>query len=329
MTTINDVAKKAGVSVSTVSKVLKSYPNISTSTREKVNAAINELNYVPNVMASALSSKKNNRVAMWINFNEQRQSIDELNMQYIFGAFNKAKELNVNLIPVFSPMFIDKDANELERYLRSEGVSGVISFGINKNSSAIIQLIEKQVFKCVVVDAPNVNEKTSSVTVDHFTGQYAVAKKTVLDGKCDHVLYLAGKADGYVTDMRIAGIEKLQRELGFNLLIEHADFSERKARELTFKHYKDVDVIVCASDLMAIGAKNALKELDVFRRVCGYDGISLMGYAGEHMNTIKQDFFSIAEVAVEEVQRLMNGEVGRSVLLDFELIQMNYEDIIF
>lgn len=104
--------------------------------------------------------------------------------------------------------------------------------------------------------------------------------------------------------------------------------SVKKAREFTF-HYGDrADVIVCASDLMAIGAKNALVEMNIFRPVCGYDGISLMGYAGERMNTVKQDFCHISEVAVDEMQRLLSGEKGRSVLLDYELVQLTYEDII-
>ncbi len=62
--TINDVAKKAGVANSTVSKVLNNYENVSQATKDKVNLAIKELNYVPNAFASALSSKKNCRIAL-------------------------------------------------------------------------------------------------------------------------------------------------------------------------------------------------------------------------------------------------------------------------
>lgn len=48
-------------------------------------------------------------------------------------------------------------------------------------------------------------------------------------------------------------------------------------------------MVVCASDLMAIGAMNALIDMDIFRPVCGFDGITLMGYVGKQMNTIRQD----------------------------------------
>ena len=58
MVSIKDVAKQAGVAISTVSKVVNGYPNVSEATKKKVNAAIEELNFVPNAVASALSSKR-------------------------------------------------------------------------------------------------------------------------------------------------------------------------------------------------------------------------------------------------------------------------------
>ena len=58
MSSIKDVARRAGVAVSTVSKALNGYPNVSEETRVRVNAAVRELNFTPNLLASALSSKK-------------------------------------------------------------------------------------------------------------------------------------------------------------------------------------------------------------------------------------------------------------------------------
>ena len=66
-------------------------------------------------------------------------------------------------------------------------------------------------------------------------------------------------------------------------------------------------MIACASDLMAIGAMWALTEMDIFRPVCGFDGIALMGYAGKQMETVKQDFYHIAEEAVTELNDIFVG----------------------
>lgn len=89
-----------------------------------------------------------------------------------------------------------------------------------------------------------------------------------------------------------------------------------------------MDAIVCASDLMAIGAIRALTELDIFRPVCGFDGITLMGYAGKQMNTVRQGFSEISEAAVEELHSLLNGGEGRRLTLDYSIVRMQYLDII-
>ena len=97
MTSIKDVAKHAGVAISTVSKVLNNYPNISEATRKKVNKAVEELNFVPNSIAAALSSKNAGRVALMIDLNVTTQAIDEIAMRYVSGALTKAMELNLDV----------------------------------------------------------------------------------------------------------------------------------------------------------------------------------------------------------------------------------------
>ena len=112
------------------------------------------------------------------------------------------------------------------------------------------------------------------------------------------------------------------------MMIRDGDFSELKARQITFRYARNKDVVVCASDLMAIGAMNALTEMDIFRPVCGFDGITLMGYVGKQMNTIYQNFHHVAAEAVAELDRLFNDEKGRKVTLSHEIVRMEYKDII-
>lgn len=325
---INDVAEKAGVAVSTVSKVLNNYPNVSEATKEKVIKVVKELNYVPNLIASTLSSKNNRRVALIIFINNQRQAIDEINMQYLFGAFDRAKKLNIEVVPIFSNVLEGKDEEELIRYFRSQSINGIIIYSLSKNHKYLLDIIDKQEFNVVVVDAPIHNTKTSSVMVDHLNGQYDVAKKTIREIDCKNVLYIAGGREGFVTEMRLEGIMKLRDEIGFDLEIEYCDFSEKKAYDVVMKRGDDFDAIVCASDLMAIGAVNALKKLDVFHLVCGYDGITLLGYIPFLMNTVKQDFFHVSEMAMDEMGYLLEGKEGRSVLADYEVTTICYDEVI-
>lgn len=328
MVSIKDVAEHAGVAISTVSKVLNNYPYVSEATKKKVRNSIHTLNYVPNTIAAALSSKQAGRAALIISLNTKTQAIDEITMQYLAGAINRAMELNIEVITIFFSMIQHMSPEEMIRYFQSQGISGLLICGMNKDDTNLQQLIEMQVFKCVLVDAPQTNGSTSAVSIDHEQAQYDVAKKTIEDNTCKRVLYIAGERNGYVSDARLRGMNRLVQDLNLTMMIRDGQFSELKARQITFRYARNKDVVVCASDLMAIGAMNALTEMDIFRPVCGFDGITLMGYVGKQMNTIYQNFYHVAAEAVTELDRLFDGEEGRRVTLEHEIVRMEYQDII-
>ena len=328
MVSIKDVAKHAGVAISTVSKVLNNYPNVSAETKRKVIASVEELNFVPNSVAAALSSKQSGRIALLINLNTQTQAIDEIDLQYISGAINQAREFNMDVITVFFSMIENKSLEEITRYFLSQNISGFIIYGISKEDTVLQKLISSELFKIVVIDAPLENTNTSCVWINHKKAQYDVAKKTIVENKCRRVLYISGKKNGYVTDERLQGMRELAEEMKLKLMVRDGGFSELSARKLTFQYAKNKDIIVCASDIMAIGAMRALIDMDIFRPVCGFDGITLMGYAGKQMNTVRQDFFRVSAEAVKELHRVMSGEEGREVVLDYKIVRMQYEDII-
>lgn len=321
MVSIKDVAKHAGVAISTVSKVLNNYPNISEATRKKVNAAVEELNFVPNSVAAALSSKNAGRVALMIELNVTIQAIDEIAMRYISGAITKAMELNLDVITLFEFMFEDKTTEELIRYLQSQSITGIIIYGEDEDNQVLQELIASEKFKCVVIDADHVSDNISSVSIDHKKAQYDVAGVLIEETKAKKILYIHGDEDSYVTRTRLQGVEKLAKEKEVELITKNAYFSENKAREIVMQYGKDVDAIVCASDLMAIGAKTAMKQMQLECPICGFDGITLMGYVGQGIYTIGQNFSQISAIAMEELQRLMTGAKGRMVEVEYSLIK--------
>lgn len=329
MSSMSDVAKRAGVGVSTVSKVLNNYQNISQETRDKVMEAVDELNYVPNAVASALSSKKSKRIAVVVFINNERQAIDEINMQYLFGSFEQSNKEKLEVVTVFSSVFENMTKFEMIQYFKSLSVQGLVIYGLHKEQVAFTEMIEEQHFYSVLVDVPIQNQKTSYVMVDHQKGQYELSKIMIENQQnVKKVLYLAGRRDGYVTDLRLQGVVDACFEQNIKLNAQYADFSERKAMELTKIHAFDADVIICASDLMAIGSINALKEMDIFRPVCGYDGIKLLGYVKYHILTVKQDFFMIAKNAIKEFKRLIEEGGSQAILMDYEIARIEYEDVI-
>lgn len=328
LVSIRDVAKEAGVAISTVSKVLNHYPNVSEETKQKVNAAIAKLGFVPNTIASALSSKKTGRIALVLDVNRHFQTVDEIPMQYMIGAINRAKERGMDIITVFFTMIAEMDEEEMIRYFQSQSIEGLIICGLSKEDIILRKVVESRRFKVVLIDAPCVNESTSSIHIDNARAQYEVAKK-FLAGK-DHkkILYISGKKNGYVSEERLIGMNRLADEIGLQVLVRTGNFSELEARKLTMQYAGSKDAIICASDLMAIGAMKALIDMDIYRPVCGFDGVSLMGYAGKQMHTVRQDFQGIAANAVEELSRLMEGGDGQDIVMPHKLIRIKYLDVI-
>lgn len=320
MIKIVDVAKRAGVSKGTVSKVLKDYKNISQDTRKKVLKAVKDLNFIPNKNASSLSSKNSNRIGIYLNINDKQQSIDEINMNLLLGSFKAGKELKYDLITIFESTIEGLEKEELVFYLKSLGLAGLVIFGINKNDKKIAYLIERNIFKIVVTDAVIFNDDTSCVLIDHEEAQYDVAKKTIRDigGK---ILYLAGKKNGYVTDLRNKGMQKLIAETNLKCDFINADFSENKAYEIVLKNAKKYDYLICASDLMAIGAFKALKKLNIIKPISGFDGIKLLSYLEADIITVSQDFYLQGYLAIKEISRLLKGLKGRWKKYEYHLIE--------
>ncbi len=332
MVSIRDVAKEAGVAISTVSKVLNNYPNVRDETKARVNKAIEQLGFVPNSIASALSSKRSGRIALVLDVDRNAQAVDEIPMQYMIGAISRAKELGMDIITVFTAMLGEMDTGEMTRYFQSQSVEGLIICGFSEQDEALGRLIKSGKFKSVLINAPDVDENTSSIHIDNRRAQYEVAKKFLAESTAfcreKRILYISGKNEGYVSSERLKGMQELAKELSLMLLVRTGRFSELEARKLTMQYAACKDAIICASDLMAIGAMKALIDMDIYRPVCGFDGINLMGYAGKQMHTVGQDFKKTAACAVEEAARLIGGELGREIVLPHKLMRIKYLDVI-
>src|SRR5699024_6592884 len=180
--------------------------------------------------------------------------------------------------------------------LRSQRINSLIIYHLSIENQNLYKLIEEEEFYIVLVDSYLINDKTSCISVNHHKAQYDVAKKVIEENdNAKKVLYIAGGIGGYITNERILAIRQLQQEYGFELIIKHGDFNEVKARQIVKKHGKDVDLILCASDLMAIGAGYALQEMKLTKPISGFDGIKLIGYTKLDFYTVKQDFYLKSE----------------------------------
>jgi len=257
------------------------------------------------------------------------------------GVLRRIVVIDVGEGPVIliNPEIVEADGEQTgsEGCLSVPGKAGIVTRpnhvkakALDRDMKELTEVIESEKFKAVVVDMPLQSDNISNIGVDHAQAQKDILRKTITEntGPSDSVLYISGRMNSYVTEERIRGARELSEELGFDLTVKNGAFSEKNARELTMKFGRDKDIIACGSDLMAIGAMKALTDMNVFHPVCGFDGITLMGYAGKNMVTVRQDFKEIGEEALRECCRLMGGEKGRSIRMPYSLMQVRYEDVL-
>lgn len=327
MVNINDVAKHAGVSKSTVSKVLHNYDTLSKETVKKVHEAINELGYVPNQTASSLSQKNLKKIGVIHKINDSIQTIDEINMRYLLGIDHACVKNKVETSIIFADVIEEMSATEILNYLRSKSITALIIVGLSKDDENLQELINMEQFPTVITETHITNKVTSSVSVNNFEAQYKIARENIELRNAEKILYLAGKDNAYVADERTAAIKQVAEDLSLDIDIISAEFSEQKAYQIVSNLEEDYDMIISASDLMTVGAKRALIAKEEFVDLVSFDGIKLLSYVGEDIPTVQQNFYKIGCEAVHEALRLLSGEKARTCEIPYSIGFMTNENI--
>lgn len=128
-----------------------------------------------------------------LDVNRHAQTVDEIPMQYIIGAINKAKEKGIDIITVFFTMIAEMNVEGMTRYFQSQGIEGLLICDLSKDDVTLRTLVEAGGFKSVLIDAPGISENTSSIHIDNAKAQYEVAKKFLTGKQNKKILYLSGK----------------------------------------------------------------------------------------------------------------------------------------
>ena len=98
---------------------------------------------------------KEDDIALLIKLNTKTQAVDEINMQYLSGAINRAVEKKLDVITIFFSMIRDWNAEEIEDYFRSQSIEGIIIYGMGMEDMVLHQLIEEKTgINTVVADDP-------------------------------------------------------------------------------------------------------------------------------------------------------------------------------
>ncbi len=320
MPTLQDVAKRAGVSTATVSKVLSNTPYFSDSTRDKVMDAVRALDYRPNLAARALSSGKTNIIAVVFPYIFDAIFKDPLVMRMLEGIESVCTEQDYNIL-LSTPRLQDgKPDDHYLRLLQSGYIEGVIAID-NIQSFSFAQSSE--------------NHNVPAVILGHHAGDYRVETDNFVGGVLlmEHVLSYGHRRIGIISvnpdvnmaiQLRLDGMLSAVDDANLDIEIPmmDSDFSVKggaqAARQLLQDH-PDLSVIICLNDRMAIGAMSAMQQMGLHIpddiSVIGYDDIPMAATTQPLLTTINQKPVELGRAAAEIMLKRLNGAKPSNVVI--------------
>jgi DNA-binding LacI/PurR family transcriptional regulator len=307
MPTIKDVAKKANVSVATVSRVINNTGYVNIETKKIVQVAIEELGYVPNELARSLFRKRSNIIGLIVPHIST----------YFFAELIEAIEDAVTQNGFKLMIFNSKDDIELEKkylnILNQYNVDGLILVANTKSTKEYMKLNTPILTIDHIID-----ESIPSITSDNVLGGEMAAKKLVASG-CQKIIHLRGPSDLITVVDRARGFYQVIDEKNIDCYSFDLDFKtpDIKDIEMFIKKHPDVDGIFCSSDIIAFYAISVLKNLgykipqDV--EVIGFDNIELSDVFLPKLTTIAQPIEEIGKEAIAILKRLIKKETLENV----------------
>jgi len=323
-TTIYDIAKAAGVSIATVSKVINGTGRISTDTRERITEIMQELDYQPSVVASALTGKSTFTIGLLIPdlanpfFAEIARSVED-----------RGHELGFNLVMCSTDNNSKKEAGYIT-LLRQKRVDGIIIATGTSIEGLLSGLADYNIPLALISrDIPTI--EADSVRADDDTGAYqAVAHLTGLGHR--HIALIAEDPELMTTKERMRGYRRALEDANIaytddlvTISNSSVEAGKQRALELMGSDHPPT-AIVAFNDLLAVGVVQAAKELRLSipwdLSVISFDNTVLAGIVDPPLTSVAVPIQQMGRQIMDMLIERVSGEKGdkRRIVLKPELI---------
>lgn len=315
MTTIRDLARLAGVSIATVSRVLNNYPDVNEETRQKVMRLVEELNYRPSATARSLVTRRSNIIGVFFLRDHVNTMVLHPFFQEVLVGFKRV----VGAAGFDLLFFTHQNPGETyfsytKRCLHRQ-VDGVVLMGVERHEPGVVELAASGI-PCVSIDVDVLGKRAGYVISDNRQGARLAVRHL---GQLGHrrIALINGVAISRVGHDRALGYREALEELGlayrpeyvrdFDFTWEHGYSAMQELLELP----EPPTAVFAAADLTAIGAMRAIQERglrvpdDI--AVVGFDDIQMAGMVHPPLTTIRQDKEGLGRVAGEALVRMIES----------------------
>lgn len=318
--TLKDVAARAGVSFSTVSRALNDRPEISAHTKAQVNAACKELGYIPNIAARGLVRRETRTIGLLV---------PDISNDYFAGVAlaieETARENGYRVLVCNSLRNPVREAEALDGLL-SQQVDGVILAPISVTSAHNLEQMLCSVPHVYLGN--NHTDDCSYVVVDNKRGAYEATRYLLCLGH-RNILFLGGRADSLTRQYRVRGFRKAMEETEGS---QARELTECETVQETDRMIGNIlrgqplpDAVFAYSDRIALRVLQAADECGIAiperLSLLGFDNISYAGLPRINLTTVSQHKFRIGHTAVLRLLAQIQGSAEQTVdVLEPELM---------
>lgn len=324
--TIEDIARLAKVSKSTVSRALNDSPLIKDETKERIRAIARQYHFRINAPARRLSLKQSHTVAYVTHAYYKDFSVDDLFGLEIMGGISSGLYANG-----YDMLVVHVDPRESEwahQYLDSGRVDGFILLTATRKQAHINTLVEMGA-PFIVWGIPQPNLSYCSVTGDNFTGGKLAAEYLARSGR-RRIAFMGGPAEELEVQYRYKGFESALLSAGRSIdpdLVSYGEFCSScgtEAMQRLLKAAPDVDAVFANSDLMAIAAIDVIrsrgKRVPEDIAVIGYDDLSIAAYNSLPLTTVRQNIPLAGRLLAQNLIQYLQTGVVTNVTVPVELV---------
>jgi LacI family transcriptional regulator len=312
--TLKDIAQRVGKSVTTVSRALHDFDDVSPGTKAEVRAVAEELGYIPNIHAQRLQKKRTDTIGFIMPTFGPRFS-DPFFSEFLAGIGNQAAELGYDLLVSTRP----PGTMELQAYdvnVRSPRVDGFIIVRTRQQDQRI-QYLSQRGIPFVAFGRMLKNNNYAYVDEDGAYGMKLITchladlghKRIAYLDAPEQFMFAHYRREGFLQGLKENGIDV------FPELMQTGDMTQRAGYQLATDLLTLDDpptAIVACNDLMAIGAISAAHQLEMEVgediAVTGFDNIPLAEHCHPPLTTIHQPIYQIGEMVCEMLIKQIRGE---------------------
>lgn len=325
--TLEDIAKKAGVSRSTVSRVVNEHPYVRQDVRERVLKLIQDTGYHPNVAARTLASQRSWMIGLVLPRSVSSFFSDPFFPRLTQGIAQACNRNNftLGLFLIDTP---EDEENIFPRISRKGMLDGILVQSGQFGDQLIDRLVDSNM-PLVVIGRPFQTSELSYIDIDNVSAAYKVVSYLIQQGY-QRIGTITGMLGSTVSLDRKEGYLKALLEHGLPLdksLVVEGDFSEAggyTAMERLLPARPQA--VFAASDMMALGAIRAAREAGLIIpqdiAFVGFDDLPIAAVSDPPLTTVQQPIYGLGEMSVEVLMDLIDHGIhpARQVILNTELI---------